>query len=176
MGGGARRGGENPHELLSQTRQLLEPVCPGLRPLLIGLAGERSSQSESSASPVRLPQPRPTPDEPELSQLKRELEGNGLSSGEADASQLISVVDASPRSAGCSSGEFDDTVKAVRDVAGVDGKPKEEGKPLDSSSSKAEKNPKVEGKDRAIDVFDRPYVVAAGGVAQKGQTARLQIV
>lgn len=41
-GGGGLRGGD-PERLLHETRQILEPGCPGLRPLLRGLAGSRDS-------------------------------------------------------------------------------------------------------------------------------------
>lgn len=54
-GGGGLRGGD-PERLLHETRQILEPGCPGLRPLLRGLAGNRDSPPEGSAS-----QPPPPP-------------------------------------------------------------------------------------------------------------------
>lgn len=53
-GGGGLRGGD-PERLLHETRQILEPGCPGLRPLLRGMAASRDSPQEGLASQSSLP-------------------------------------------------------------------------------------------------------------------------
>lgn len=49
-GGAGSRGGD-PQRLLHETRQILEPVCPSLRPLLRGLAGNNSPPGGLAAQP-----------------------------------------------------------------------------------------------------------------------------
>lgn len=60
-GGGSR--GRDPQRLLHETRQILEPVCPGLRPLLRGLAGNDSQPAGSDTQPP-LPPTAPEPPGP----------------------------------------------------------------------------------------------------------------
>eukprot|EP00904_Undaria_pinnatifida_P009432 jgi/Undpi1/5619/HiC_scaffold_2.g00894.m1 len=66
-GGGARSGGGgggergDPRRLLYQTRQIIEPVCPGLRPLLAGLAGAADLPTEVMTPPPSSSQLPPPP-------------------------------------------------------------------------------------------------------------------
>lgn len=81
-GGGGSGAGGHPQRLLHQTRQILEPVCPGLRPLLRGLAGEAGVQAQEMAPP-------PPPPPPPLPQLQADAQAaprprEGIDGGGAD--------------------------------------------------------------------------------------------
>lgn len=90
-GGGGLRGGD-PERLLHETRQILEPGCPGLRPLLRGLAGNRDSPPEGLASQ---PQPPPAAVAPQVAaKCQGEPEGPPPSDEGIAADQEFSGSDA----------------------------------------------------------------------------------
>lgn len=140
-GGRAETASAESARLLYLTRRILEPVCPSLRPLLRGLAGEDLA-SPPSAEPGTSPQPPPLPTAamsspplaPHLAAAGRVLPVDGGIVAAADGSELVAAGAApSERVSDAETGGGDGTPVLVRAVGAERGVVSEAGRSSDET-------------------------------------------